>query len=147
MARKVDLISNQLDERLIIDHSGYDLYREQHNSRSISTTQSKGRLSIIAQGTDEFQDEHEPSEDFSALPAQFCPATVRACSPLTMNWFEVTIDNLAEIVWAKDSAEALVMPDPTTKDTLAKLIQAHSSAQAGDAPSDFIEGKGQVKFF
>lgn len=61
-----------------------------------------------------------------------------------MKWFSITLENLTEMVWAKDSAQALVMADPRTKETLVKLIQAHRSASAVEAPSDVIEGKGQV---
>ncbi|KAG6353258.1 hypothetical protein INS49_007557 [Diaporthe citri] len=146
-ARKLDGANGgtrkHLDERLIIDHSGYALYREQRDSRFLSSRISQDALSVDTEGSDDFQDEQDPSDDSSALPAQFCPSTVRACSPLTMRWFTVTIENLTEIVWAKDSAKALVMADSKTKDTLAKLIQAHMSADANNAPSDIIEGKGQ----
>lgn len=103
--------------------------------------------SINIEGIEDLRDEQGPSEDFSALQAQLCPTIVRACSPLTMKWFTVNIGNLTDMVWAKDSAKALVMADPNIKDTLVKLIQAHKSASEGNMPSDVIEGKGQVKPF
>lgn len=105
----------------------------------------QSRLSVDTEGLDDLQDVQDPSKDLSVLQEQHCPSTVRACSPLTMKWFSVTIENLTEMVWAKDAAKALVMENPNTKDTLVKLIQAHGTANAGEVPSDVIEGKGQVR--
>lgn len=104
------------------------------------------RLPVNIEGLEDLKDQQGLSEPFSALQAQLCPATLNACSPLTMEWFEITIENATEMVWQTDSAEALVMADPKTKDTLMKLIQAHQNAKMGEMTSDVIEGKGQVKF-
>lgn len=151
MAENVDSTSNQLDERLIIDHSGYALYRDQQNScvvrvqpPSVGMALSQDKFSVNTEGFDNLQHDQDPAEEISDLQAQFCPTTVNACSPLTRKWFSVSIANLTDMVWAKDSAKALVMEDSRTKDTLFQLIQAHKSAYSGEAPSDVIEGKGQV---
>lgn len=100
--------------------------------------------SISTEGFDDLRDEQAPSEDFTSLQAQLCPTTVKACSPRTTNWFNVSIENLTDMVWGKDAANALVLADPKTKETLVRLIQAHGN---GDASSDVIEGKGQVNCF
>lgn len=154
MVRSIDSALNQIEERLIIDHSGYVLYGEQQENRSrrqrglppMMRPPPEIKFSLNIEDLEDLKDQQGPSEPFSALQAQLCPATVNACSPLTMEWFEIAIENATEMVWQKDSADALVMADPKNKDTVMKLIQAHQNAKLGGMTSDVIEGKGQVKF-
>lgn len=147
MTQRTDLSSNQIDERLIIDHSGFILYGYQEDDDIDRDHTPQLRSSINTEDFDDVLDEQAPSEEFSITQAYLCPATVKACSPLTMEWYEVSIGNLADMVWAKDAAKALVMADPKTKDTLVNLIQAHRSGDADEKSSDVIRGKGQVNCF
>lgn len=147
MTQRTDPSSNQIDERLIIDQSGFILYGYEEDDDNVRDQIPPLRSSINTEDFDDVLDEQDPSEDFSVTQAHLCPATVKACSPLTMEWFEVSIGNLTDMVWAKDAAKALVMADPKTKDTLVNLIQAHRSEDADENSSDVIRGKGQVNCF
>lgn len=144
MIHSTNLVLSQVDERLIIDHSGYILYGTWDDDENERNRTHELRSSINTEDFAEVRDEQVPSEDFSSTQAHLCPATVKACSPLTMNWFNVHVGNLTDIVWEKDAAKALVMEEPKTKDTLVSLIQAHKSGDEGRTSSDVIQGKGQV---
>lgn len=97
-------------------------------------------------------DEQEPSSTFSALQYSMCPSTLYCCSTSDRIWYEVTINNLSNVIWRKDAMDGLVLPDSTevdgsrqsTKDILRGLVEAHTKGKLIGTLLDFIENKGQV---
>lgn len=100
----------------------------------------EGKATDVSHGV---QDEHEPSEEFSALQARLCPSIVECCVPRTFNWFSVTVDNLKPITYEKEAIDALVIPQDT-KQMLLGLVEEHRRNESQGAITDFISNKGEV---
>lgn len=100
----------------------------------------EGKATAVSLGV---QNELPPSEEFSALQARLCPATVQCCVPRTFNWYSVTVDNLKPITYEKEAMKALVIPQDTKK-MLLGLIEEHRRNESQGAITDFISNKGEV---
>ncbi|KAK0643994.1 P-loop containing nucleoside triphosphate hydrolase protein [Cercophora newfieldiana] len=86
-------------------------------------------------------DDFDPKNEFSDLQAELCPATVVGYALQRRCWYEIQCSKVAEVDWAPNTMENLVI-DEKTKRTLVCLVDQHKKNR-GRGLSDIIKSKGK----
>lgn len=142
-----------MNERVVIDHSGWTQFRGNGVLRRLTTmmdlyasTNEEKEAPVSVAGLEDVQgvpDSAPKSDPFTDFQAQLCPSELYCCLTRNTVWYSVTIANLSPVQWQKDAIDGLVIAQDT-KQTLCDLVEEHKKGSFAGSLSDFIANKGQV---
>lgn len=87
-------------------------------------------------------DDFNPENEFGALQAQLCPATVWCYAIRSRSWFSISIAGLRAVDWVTEAFEHLVLED-WKKKMVHGLVQQHRKYK-DQTLADVIPSKGKV---